>query len=85
MLPSDMNLNIRSGIVGYNNKIYASDGTFSLGKNYKVNTSELVKINHKAVVQPTITPHKQTTSHKEEKVALVLSMAGVFGIWYAFQ
>ena len=26
MLPSDMNLNIRSGTVGYNNKILVSDG-----------------------------------------------------------
>ena len=33
MLPSNMNLNIRSGTVGYNNKILVSDGKFSLGKN----------------------------------------------------
>ena len=32
MLPSDMNLKIRSGTVGYNNKILVSDGKFSLGK-----------------------------------------------------
>ena len=37
MLPSDMNLKIRSGTVGYNNKILVSDGKFSLGKNNKVN------------------------------------------------
>ena len=37
MLPSDMNLNIRSGTVGYNNKILVSDRKFSLGKNDKVN------------------------------------------------
>ena len=37
MLPSDMNLKIRSGTVGYNNKILVSDGKFSLGKNEKVN------------------------------------------------
>ena len=36
MLPSDMNLKIRSGTVGYNNKIFVSDGKFSLGKNEKV-------------------------------------------------
>ena len=40
MLPSDMNLKIRSGTVGYNNKILVSDGKFSLGKNEKVNSSE---------------------------------------------
>ena len=33
MLPSDMNLKIRSGTVGYNNKILVSDGKFILGKN----------------------------------------------------
>ena len=32
MLPSDMNLKIRSGTVGYNNKILVSDEKFSLGK-----------------------------------------------------
>ena len=33
MLPSDMNLKIRSGTVGYNNKILISDGKFILEKN----------------------------------------------------
>ena len=32
MLPSDMELRIRSGTVGYNNKILISDGKFNLGK-----------------------------------------------------
>ena len=32
MLPSDMNLKIRSGTVGYNNKILVADEKFSLGK-----------------------------------------------------
>ena len=32
MIPSDMNLKIRSGTVGYNNKILISDAKFSLGK-----------------------------------------------------
>ena len=41
MLPSDMNLNIRSGTARYNNKILVSDGKFSLGKNDKVNALEL--------------------------------------------
>ena len=44
MLPSDMNLNIRSGTVGYNNKILASDEKFSLGKNYEVNSLDLAKV-----------------------------------------
>ena len=32
MLPSDMEVRIRSGTVGYNNKILVSDGKFNLGK-----------------------------------------------------
>ena len=32
MLPSNMNLKIKIGTVGYNNKILVSDGNFSLGK-----------------------------------------------------
>ena len=35
MLPSDMNLKIWSGTVGYNNKILIPDEKFSLGKNEK--------------------------------------------------
>ena len=37
-LPSDMNLKIRSGTVGYNNKILVSDEKFSLGKDVEVNS-----------------------------------------------
>ena len=47
MLPSDMNLKIRPGTVGYNNKILISEG-FSLGKNDKVNTG-LVKPEEKTM------------------------------------
>ena len=61
MLPGDMNQKIKSGNVGYNHKILKKDGTFSLGKNSKVNTLELVKICHKAV-QPTITHKKPETN-----------------------
>ena len=53
MLPSNMNLNIRSGTVGYNNKILISDGKFSLGKNDEVNALEA----------PTMKSHKNS-SHK---------------------
>ena len=56
MLPSDMNLKIRSETVGYNNKILVSDGKFSLGKNHKVNAGFAnalsAKICHN-VMQPT--------------------------------
>ena len=37
MLPSNMNLKIRSGTAGYNNKILISNEKFILGKNEKVN------------------------------------------------
>ena len=88
MLPSNMNLNIRSRTVGYNNKILISDSKFSPGKNDNVNTLELVKEvdkpkSHEVVVRPTIThkdSQKQTITHEEEKVALILSLAGGFAI-----
>ena len=44
MLPSDMNLKIQSGTVGYNNEILVSDEKFSLGKNDKVNSLEPAKV-----------------------------------------
>ena len=37
ILPSDMNLKIKTGTVGHNNKILVSDGNFSLRNNEKVN------------------------------------------------
>ena len=49
MLPSDMNLNIRLGTVGYNNKILVSDGKLSLGKNDKVDTLELTTMKSTAM------------------------------------
>ena len=52
MLPSNMELKIKTGTVGYNNKILVSDGNFSLGKNNEVN--ETPKISH----QSTITHHE---------------------------
>ena len=62
-MPSYMNLGIRSGTVGYNNKILVSDGKFSLGKNSSVpmiisKEGNKPKISHediKVVVQPTLT------------------------------
>ena len=40
MLPSNMKLKIKTGTVGYNNKILVSNGNFSLGKNENVNSLE---------------------------------------------
>ena len=48
ILPSDMELRIRLGTVGYNNKILFSDGKFNLGKNDEVNSLETPAFkNHK--------------------------------------
>ena len=76
MLPSDMNLKIRSGTVGYNNKILVSNGKFSLGKNDEVNLAVPAMKNHKtnsletpaikndktnSLETPTIESHSNTT------------------------
>ena len=90
MLPSDMNLKIKTGTVGYNNKILISDGKFSLGKNDKVNALELTpKISHKAVTvthknSDVVFPQKPAITHEEEKIALILSLAGAFTIGTCF-
>ena len=55
MLPSNMNLKIRSGTVGYNNKILVSDGKFSLGKNDKVNA---LVLEESVISMPNIMSHK---------------------------
>ena len=98
MLPSDMTLKIRPGTVGYNNKILVSDGKFSLGKNENVNLTTLAIKNHKT--NPLETPAIKSThnskrtsdlkqktiiSHEDEKVALVLSLTGIFTIWLIFR
>ena len=59
MLPSDMNLKIRSGAVGYNNKILVSDGKFILGKNDKVNSLE---------VPSTLQAETPAISHKDSNL-----------------
>ena len=63
MLPSDMNLKIKTGTVRYNNKIPISNEKFSLGKNVEVNSLVLEPVipipkghpSHKAVAQQTHT------------------------------
>ena len=47
ILPSDINLKIKTGTVRYNNKILVSNGNFSLGKNEKVNLMAPVMKSHK--------------------------------------
>ena len=96
MVPSDMNQNIRSGTVRYNNKILVSDGKFSLEKNDKVNVSSAnapAMKSHKysktnslqELAQKPNISHKKQESHNEEKIALVLALASGFAIWNMFR
>ena len=98
MIPSDMKLKIRLGTVGYNNKILVSNEKFIPGKNEKVNLMTPAIKNHKT--NPLETPAMKSTHnsertadleqktiifHEDEKVALVLSLTGIFMIWFIFQ
>ena len=98
MLPIDMNFKIRSGTVGYNNKILVSDGKFSLGKNDELNSLETPAMkSHKysktnslqgLTQKPNISHKKQephTITHNEEKIAFVLFLEGGFAIWNMFR
>ena len=92
MLPSDMNLKIKTGTVGYNNKILISDGKFSLGKNVEVNSptmksTQTADSHYVLAHAPTITHNKepQTVTHNDEKIALVLFLASGFAIWNMFR
>ena len=56
-----MELQIKTGTVGYNNKILVSDGKFSLAKNDEVNSLETLAIkNHQtnSLETPAIKNHK---------------------------
>ena len=99
ILPSKMDLKIRLGTVGYNNKILISDGNFILRRNDEVNSKETPAIkSHKdsnlvkqtADSEKTAVTHrdrerKPTIIHEEEKIALILSLTGIFTIWHLFQ
>ena len=58
MLPSNMQLRIRSGTVGYNNKILVSDKKFNLGKNDEVNSLKTPAIETNSLETPAIESHK---------------------------
>ena len=80
MLPSNMELKIKTSTVGYNNKILVSDGKFILGKTEKVNSLEAPEIkNHKGsnVVTQTAVTHKDSNvvtrtavTHKDSETAV---------------
>ena len=73
ILPSDMNLKVRSGTVGYNNKILISDEKFSLEKNEKVNSLEIPsmkshkysKTNSLELAHAPNISHKKTGTHSQ--------------------
>ena len=81
MLPSDMNLHIKTETVGYNNKILISDSRFNLGKNDNVNSLVLEPIismpSHKVIAQP-------THAHELAQIALILFVTGGFAMWFMF-
>ena len=90
MLPGDMNLKVRSGTARYNNKIFISDGKFSLGKNDKVNAgpANALKPEEKATIHKGSFKNviqKPIITHEEEKIASILSLIGLFTIWYMFR
>ena len=94
MLPTNMELRIRSGTVRYNNKILVSYGKFNLGKNDEVNSSKTSAISHKdskpTADSETAVTHKDlerklTTNHEDEKIALIISLTGIFTVWYTFR
>ena len=84
MLPSNLELRIKTGTVGYNNKILVSDGNFSLGKNDEVNSLETPAIeSHSNTAQGlTLAP---TISHEDEKTAFILFIVGGFTVWFLFR
>ena len=80
MLPSNMILKIKTGTVGYNNKILVSNEKFILGKSDEVNSLEAPVIkNHKGsnVVTQTAITHKDletAVTHKDLEKSRLLPM-----------
>ena len=93
MLPSNTKLKMKTGTVGYNNKILVSDGSFSLGKNVAVNLVVPTMKSHKTnclglTHAPAISQKNQepnTITHTKEKISLVLALAGGFAIFNIFR
>ena len=99
MLPSDMDLNIKTGVAGYNNKILISDTSLNLGINKKINEgSSLPNATQTSTKGPQELPKGQqellkpdpklnptVSSHEEEKTTLILLLTTGFSIWYMFR
>ena len=94
MLPSNMTLKIKTGTVGYNDKILVSNGKFILGKNEKVNAGLAKSEEETTTKQKMTTIHivvmkasqveKPIITHEEERAALILFITGGFTIWLIF-
>ena len=70
MLPSDMNLKIKTGTVRYNNKVLVSDGNFSLGKNDEVNSMEAPAIKSHRVTQTATRPKHNSNDVLSQQLSL---------------
>ena len=86
-----MKLKIKTGTVGYNNKILVFDGKFNLGKNDEVNLMVPAIKSHKTnslAQKPNFSHNEkqepQPVTHNEEKIAFVLFITGGFAIWNIF-
>ena len=64
MLPSDMNLKIKTGTFRYNNKILVSDEKFSLGKMMRYYNASLTKPKEEVLGPRYEEITKPTTIHK---------------------
>ena len=95
-----MELRIKPGTVGYNNKILVSNEKFNLGKNDKVNLMvSVIKSHETNSIEPTTitttqglthTPaisqkNQEPITHEDEKIAMVLALVGGFTIWNIFR
>ena len=98
MLPSDMDLNIKTGVAGYNNKILISDPSLNLGINKKINEgSSLTNATRTSTkglqelpsegraLKPDHELNPTVSPHEEEKIALILWLTTSFSIWNMFR
>ena len=53
-------------------------------KDSKTNSSEPTTIQSHSTTTQGLT-HAPTISHEDEKIALVISLAGIFTVWYMFR
>ena len=74
MLPSDTNLEIKTGTVRYNNKILVSDGKFSLGQNVEVNS---LVLEEPVISMPKVTSHKAIAQQTPRTTGWGTSTSGV--------